>query len=113
MALTDHLTAREAVLNAALGDMETTFEAKHETASPQQTTLIMFGHQSSKLQPLTHLKYLSVTTTDLSNHLSHTPETSCQGPFEQSRFVSGCAGDKRSFSVFTSGMCEVNDKYVR
>lgn len=72
----------------------------------------MFDHRSNGSQPLTHLKYPLPTTTDLSNHLSHTSETSVTRPLAQSRFVLSCAGDKRSFSVFTSGLCEVNDKSV-
>lgn len=72
--------------------------------------------QAATLQPLTHLKYPlppspPATAADLSNHLSHTPETPKQPP-PQSALVLSCAGDKRSFSVFTSGLREVNGKSV-
>lgn len=72
----------------------------------------MLDHPSSRLQSLTHLKFPLVTTSDLSNHLSHTSETSVRWPLPQSRFVLSCSGDKRSFPVFTSGLCKVNDKSV-
>lgn len=78
-------------------------------------SLCFIIRQAVTLQPLTHLKSPSplppATATDLSNHLSHTPETPKQ-PLPQSAFVLSCAGDKRSFSVFTSSLREVNGKSV-
>lgn len=66
----------------------------------------MFDHPSRLLQPAALPEILppnhppsTATATDLSNHLSHTPETPVKQPPQESRFVLSCAGDKRSLRV--------------
>lgn len=77
------------------------------TASPWLKRLIRFEHTS--VRPIIGSPEIP---PDLSNHLSNTLETSVKWPLPHWHSVLSCAGDKGQFSVFTSSLHKVNDKYV-
>lgn len=122
MALTDHLIGWEVILKPLLTDMNAFFLAiTHWTLncfSPVESAhyaWLFIRHAaaagSPEIPPPPSTLH-PAAATDLSKHLSHTPETPTERPLPHAGFVLSCAGDKRSFSVFTSGLREINDKSV-